>query len=307
MEKIYLNKANENWILDRLRSEWYRDQATISTKYVWFSNIIWICSPWTWKNISKKQLMNKKVVCSIYHIDEAKFSTEDSMEFDERDKYVDFYHVISENTKNQLKKYTNKTIISIPFWADSKMWHKIDNLKELRTKYNLPQDSFIVGSFQRDTEGHDLVSPKLSKGPDRFIKIIKNLSADKNIHVLLSGKRRNYVMTELEKLNIPYTYFEMVNQTSLNELYNCLDLYIVASRVEGGPQSIVECALSQTPIISTDVGIAPEILSPKSIFDMKTYDNASPDVDYAYNNAIKLKKPTGYKLFIEMFRNLNEN
>jgi len=307
LEKIYLNKANENWILDRLRSEWYKDQATISTKYVWFSNIIWICSPWTWKNISKKQLTNKKVVCSIYHIDEAKFSTEDLIEFDERDKYVDLYHVISENTKNQLKKYTNKTIISIPFWADSKMWYKIDNLKELRSKYNLPQDSFIVGSFQRDTEGHDLVSPKLSKGPDRFIKIIKNLSADKNIHVLLSGKRRNYVMTELEKLNIPYTYFEMVNQVSLNELYNCLDLYIVASRVEGGPQSIVECALSQTPVISTDVGIAPEILSPKSIFDMKTYHNASPDIDYAYNNAIKLNKPTGYKLFIEMFRNTNEN
>ena len=43
----------------------------------------------------------------------------------------------------------------------------------------------------------------------------------------------------------------MVNFDQLNELYNCLDLYIVSSRLEGGPQAIIECALSKTPIIST--------------------------------------------------------
>ena len=82
------------------------------------------------------------------------------------------YIMISENTKNQLKKYTNKTI-SIPFWADSKMWYKIDNLKELRSKYNLPQDSFIVGSFQRDTEGHDLVSLSFPKVLTDLPKLLK--------------------------------------------------------------------------------------------------------------------------------------
>ena len=51
----------------------------------------------------------------------------------------------------------------------------------------------------------------------------------------------------------------MVNFTELNELYNCLDLYIVASRFEGGPQSILECANTK-PIVSTNVGVAAEIL-----------------------------------------------
>ena len=41
----------------------------------------------------------------------------------------------------------------------------------------------------------------------------------------------------------------------LNELYNCLDLYIVSSRYEGGPQAIFECALTKTPIISTNVAL----------------------------------------------------
>ena len=55
----------------------------------------------------------------------------------------------------------------------------------------------------------------------------------------------------------------------MNKLYNGLDLYIVASRVEGGPRAINEAALTCTPLYSTDVGIAPYICNMDSIFDMK--------------------------------------
>ena len=45
----------------------------------------------------------------------------------------------------------------------------------MKKLFNLPEDKLIVGSFQRDTEGSDLVSPKLEKGPDRFRDYIENL------------------------------------------------------------------------------------------------------------------------------------
>ena len=45
----------------------------------------------------------------------------------------------------------------------------------------------------------------------------------------------------------------MASFETLNELYNILDLYIVASRIEGGPQAILECAVTKTPVISTDM------------------------------------------------------
>ena len=139
-------------------------------------------------------------------------------------------------------------------------------------KYGLPLDAYIIGSFQRDTEGSDLKSPKLIKGPYRLIQIIESKNKEFNkVFILLSGKRRQYVIKELENLNIDYKYFEMVNTDQLNELYNCLDLYVVASRVEGGPQAIIECALSKTPIISTDVGVASEFLHSSSIFNMENF------------------------------------
>ena len=74
----------------------------------------------------------------------------------------------------------------------------------------------------------------------------------------------------------------MADLKTVNELYNILDLYIVSSRFEGGPQSVLECAITKTPIISTDVGLASSVLSPSSIFNMNNYKLAEPDTDYAY-------------------------
>ena len=47
------------------------------------------------EKVNKKYLKNKKVVCSIYHIDEDKFNDTYKKDFYERDKFVDAYHVIS--------------------------------------------------------------------------------------------------------------------------------------------------------------------------------------------------------------------
>ncbi len=300
LKKVYLNKANENWILDRLRAEWYTYNSKISSKTINSAETIWICSPWTWKKLNQNKLRKKKVICSIYHIDEEKFDNTDLIEFNERDEFVDFYHVISNHTKDQLRKFTAKEIVSIPFWADPNIWFPILDQPSIREEFNIPTSAYLIGSFQRDTEGYDLTSPKLSKGPDRFIEIVSKIKTDRPVHVLLSGKRRNYVINELDKINIPYSYFEMVDTQSLNKLYNCLDLYIVSSRVEGGPQAIVECAMSKTPIISTNVGVAPEILSPKSIFSMDNFQNAVPDIDFAYQQSKQFHIPVGFEKFKKM-------
>ena len=66
-----------------------------------------------------------------------------------------------------------KPITYIPFWVNQNIWFEIENKLQLRKKYNITEDAYLVGTFQRDTEGKDLVSPKLIKGPDRFVEIAK--------------------------------------------------------------------------------------------------------------------------------------
>ncbi len=303
--KIYINSPKESWVVDRFVKEWKENNKNISTNLLSKADLIWIISPWTWKKLSKKHLSSKKVICTIHHIDDKKFNIE---EFSELDKLVDRYHIISKKTENTLKQLTKKDIFYSPFWIDSKKFFNIKDNQSLRKKFNIKDNDFAIGSFQRDTEGLDNKSPKLEKGPDNFIEIIKNLDYEnKNLKVVLTGKRRNYIINKLNELKISFEYFQMVDNKRLNELYNSLDLYIVASRVEGGPQSILECALSKTPIISTDVGVANQILSDKSIFTMKEYRNAKPNVEHAYREVQKYIIPEGFESFINFFEDVYES
>ena len=304
---VYLNKVNENWIVDRTRREWYENNDATSTKYLFNANIIWLIASWNWTNVNTKHLSEKKTLCSIYHIDEEKFDNKEKSIFFERDKYVDEYHVISQKTKNQVSQLTDKKITSIPFWVNKNIWFQINDKQKLYEKFKFDKKDYFIGSFQRDSEGSNVSKPKLSKGPDRFIEIVKELNRSQNVHVVLTGRKRDYLINELSKNKIKFSYFEMANFETINQLYNCLDLYIVSSRYEGGPQSILECGVTKTPIISTDVGVASEILAPESIFNMDNFLQAKPNIEHAYTESSKFEMKKVFMLYNKMLQNLYEN
>lgn len=306
--KVYTNYLKENWVVDQFINEWNEYNNEISTSNIKNADLIWLIAPWTWKTVKKKYLEQKKVVCTIHHIDFEKFNKKDEKDFLARDNYVDQYHTISEITKKQVQQLTNKKIMVLPFWLNQKNFYHIKNKDELKDKFGLDKNKYFIGSFQRDTEGYDLVSPKLSKGPDRFLEIVLNkIEQNKNIEVILTGKRRNYLLNKFNQYSISYKYFEMVDYKKLNQLYNVLDLYIVASRIEGGPRSVFECAYTKTPIISTNVGHTSEILHSESIFDMENFQKAKPNVDFAFKKVQKYVLPVGMKQFEIMFRKIYEN
>ena len=81
----------------------------------------------------------------------------------------------------------------------------------------------------------------------------------------------------------------------------------VASRVEGGPMAVLECATTKTPIISTDVGIASQILHPSSIYDLDQFENALPNIDHAFNQSKNFVISNGMKPFNKMMNSLYES
>lgn len=302
--KIYINKVDENWIVDRFRNEWYQYNNNLSVEYFLKSDIFWIIAPWSFKSYKFKLIKNKKVVYTIHHIEE-----EEKINFFNNikkiDKYIDCYHVTNKKTFYELSKITNKKIFYIPFWIDPKKWFYIEDKEKLKNKYGLDYSTFYVGSFQRDSLRNEPNLPKLIKGPDIFIKNVLALKKKyPNLEVILTGRKRDFIINELTKENISFKYFEMVSQKELNELYNCLDLYIVSSRIEGGPAAIPECALTRTPIVSTNVGMASEFMNKVSIYDPKNFLDSEPDLDYLISRIQKLIIPKGFDEFYNMFNNL---
>jgi glycosyltransferase involved in cell wall biosynthesis len=52
----------------------------------------------------------------------------------------------------------------------------------------------------------------------------------------------------------------ITDNNEMRQFYNSLDLYICASRAEGTPRPVIEAAACGVPVISTDVGIVPELI-----------------------------------------------
>jgi len=301
--KVFVVPPGENWVCDRLSNEWiaaHKDSVTLNPEE---ADIIWLLASWCWKRIPYRLLEEKKVVTTVHHIVPQKFDDSKKNDFLRRNAITDIYHVPSEKTRQQIVSLTNKPVKSIPWWVNQNIWFHIDKTL-VREKYGIGNEEFVVGSFQRDTEGSDLKSPKLEKGPDRFCDFVEKLSSEReNVTVLLAGWRRQYVINRLNSSGIKFRYAELPSFDTLNELYNCLDLYAVLSRFEGGPQSIVECAANKTPIISTDVGIASEILHCSSIIDEHSL-SATHNTEYAYSKVQDLIIPRGFAEFEKMFESL---
>ena len=132
----------------------------------------------------------------------------------------------------------------------------------LREKFEIPQEAFCVGSFQKDGEGwEEGDQPKLIKGPDVFLETCEQLKARiPNLFVLLTGPARGYVKQGLEKLNIPYQHIFVKNYHEIRDCFACLDTYCIPSREEGGPRAVLEALACGIPLVSTNVGMSADMI-----------------------------------------------
>ncbi|HEY5777595.1 MAG TPA: glycosyltransferase [Terrimicrobiaceae bacterium] len=171
-----------------------------------------------------------------------------------------------------------------PYCVDPKTFYRLQrddaDLRALRRRVGLPEDAYVIGNFHSDTAftiGPD--RPKWQKGPDVFAEIVRRLrEVEPRVCVLLAGPRRHWLRQRLRAMDVPVFFVgrevagddfasNILDRTALNRLYNLLDLYLVCSRWEGGPHSILEACFSKTKVMSTRVGIAEDILESNSLFD----------------------------------------
>ena len=158
----------------------------------------------------------------------------------------------------------SKKLIKIPIGVNTNIFNYANKSKkkEIRKLLNIPQESIVIGSFQKDGVGWgNGLEPKLIKGPDIFISTLKKLvKRGLPIFALITGPARGYVIKNLEKNNIPYYHSFVTRIDELVPLYKALDLYLITSREEGGPMGLLESTSCGIPVISTNVGMAKDVI-----------------------------------------------
>lgn len=214
--------------------------------------------PEAWKRIDA----SNKVVFAYFHGEDT--DTELTSMLKLASKRADFFHTSCLKTREHLIKYgvPHEKIIVIPIGVDIKTFKPVSwSIKKKRLKVQgIPEDRIVIGSFQKDGvgwgEGND---PKLIKGPDIFCDVVERLAQDFPIFVVLTGPARGYVKTRLTKAGIPFIHHFLDDYQKIPYYYSLLDLYIIASRVEGGPKAILESQACGVPVVATPVGMIPDI------------------------------------------------
>ncbi len=212
--------------------------------------------------------------------------------------------------------FENK-IFKIHLGVDTKAFKFNKNIRDyLKVKNNIPKNSIVIGSFQKDSNGWDnSKSPKIIKGPDIFIKaIMKIFLTTQNIFIVLVGPERGYIKQKLTELKIPFTHFYENNYYDVVKYYSLLDFYFITSREEGGPKALLEAMACGVPVISTPVGQANDIINDKNSFKTISFDpeeiseifnknKNNNNLDDVKNKAIETAKLNDFRNQKELWKN----
>jgi len=180
-------------------------------------------------------------------------------------EHVAMVHTACNITKVKLVKngLDERKVTVIPLGVDLGIFFPISKEEKIKQKkkLGLPEDKMLIGSFQKDGNGWgEGLTPKLIKGPDVFCDVVERLSQKYPIHIVLTGPARGYVKKRLEAARIPYTHNYLEHYYDTAEYFRALDLYLIGSREEGGPKAILEAMASGVPVVSTKVGMVPDVL-----------------------------------------------
>ena len=231
-----------------------------------------------WQNLEMvaPELLERAFV--IAHADNPPFFYVKQPEFACGQRVVDLWIARSREAHEQFQAL-GLPVEHIPYTIDAETFFSISDKAALRREFGIPEGAYVIANFHRDTEGSDLRTPKLQKSPELLVTILRRLrDAGDSFHVLLAGPRRHWIRGQLRELGIPFTFvgeagiegddfgINILTREKLNRLYNASDLYVVPSRWEGGPQSVMEAAASRCKVLSVPLGLARDILNSDSLF-----------------------------------------
>lgn len=150
----------------------------------------------------------------------------------------------------------------IPGGVDREIFHPVASINErndIRTRLSLPTDAFVIISSRR-------MIPRT--GLDMLIQAFANFADDIKDKSLLVLTGDGPLMTNLKEFTAELgversvIFTGHVPEPVLAEHYRCADLFVMPTReLEGFGLSTVEAMASGLPVIGTNIGGTPEILS----------------------------------------------
>ncbi len=168
-------------------------------------------------------------------------------------------------TANKLLRWgvPKSKLVLVPLGVDTQLFRPPtpEERHSARNALGVSDRTLCIASFQKDGVGWGAgLEPKMEKGPDILVKVVERIADTQPVNMLLSGPSRGYVIKCLEKRGIKYIHVNARLHSDLVSLYHAADIYLITSREEGGPLSLLESLSCGVPVVSTKAGMAPDII-----------------------------------------------
>jgi glycosyltransferase involved in cell wall biosynthesis len=124
-------------------------------------------------------------------------------------------------------------------------------------RFGIPPGRFVIGFL--GSKGSDLDYGR--KGTGVLLDVVRKAAGLlPNLHLVMGGPGWDKELAELRAMGISVSSTGYIRKTDLPALYSALDVYLLTSRVEGGPCTVFEAMACQTAVVSTRVGAVPELI-----------------------------------------------
>ncbi len=219
-------------------------------------------------NIDAKHSRSNAVIGTVFHglIDSPDFHDALQKVLDSQDRFARL-HTASSIMQDRLVHWgvVKEKLVTIPLGVDLERFNPADHAERLarRRELGIPEDAFCIGSFHKDGQGMaEGLVPKLIKGPDVLVEALTQIHRrHKNIFVLLTAPARGYVKNRLDAAGIPYVHVVEEDFHRIPRLFDAVDVYLLASREEGGPKGVLEALASGVPFVGSQVGMVPDVVT----------------------------------------------
>lgn len=183
------------------------------------------------------------------------------------DKKLKFWHSSCQGTLDTLIAHgaTAAKTHCIPLGVDTDVFSPVTTQQKFacRKKLAIDDDAIVIGSFQKDGRGwHNGQQAKMEKGPDILCDVLETLAKSHKLFVLLSGPARGYVINRLSRAGIKFHHTGYLpHANDVAPYFQALDIYLIPSRIEGGPKACLEAPACGIPLVSTSVGMVPDLIT----------------------------------------------
>lgn len=124
------------------------------------------------------------------------------------------------------------------------------------SRFGIPPDHFVIGFLgSKGSDDHG------RKGTDVLLDVARKAAARiPNLHLVLGGPGWENEVAGLRALGVSANTTGYIRTADLPDLYSALDVYLLTSRVEGGPCTVFEAMACETAVVSTRVGAVPGLI-----------------------------------------------